>query len=457
LKTFAVITLLAGGTLCLLSGDTLSDAIDKTTIKASLRYYTLQRSYQELVEDDAGNFTVPHKYQKLSNAMGGFVGFESNLLENLSIGSTLYTSQPLFHNPLNEGGLQLLEDDQSGYSVLGEAFVKLEYEKTMLKVGRQLLSDYGFLSDLDIRMTPYTYEAAILENRDLEHITLRMAAVRGVKTLVSTTYVDFVNASKNLLIEEPVERNPIRGAYNPAYYDGDRNYIGPKENLYLVSLAYHSKEIDFEFWDYYSANFVNFIYATGSYAFQMADLTNTLGLQLVKQDNVGAQVAGSIDTYVYGAKLTSIYDNFTFTYTFNRVKYDENSLDGGTIIDMWGGSQIYNSIMYNGGDQGGTTSQMVTVKYDFLLYGVTIQLNAGKFDLPNKLTDAFAEMDNKEVDLIAIYQPDWNRKLQFKIEAAYIDFDTDYDFRTYEDIHGFNILHAYEDILDLRFIVNYTF
>jgi len=113
--------------------------------------------------------------------------------------------------------------------------------------------------------------------------------------------------------------------------------------------------------------------------------------------------------------------------------------------------------MYNGGDQGGTTSQMVTVKYDFLLYGVSIQLNAGKFDLPNKLTDAFADMDNKEVDLIAIYQPDWNRKLQFKIEAAYIDFDTDYDFRAYEEIHGFNILHAYEDILDLRFVVNYTF
>ena len=39
----------------------------------------------------------------------------------------------------------------------------------------------------------------------------------------------------------------------------------------------------------------------------------------------------------------------------------------------------------------------------------------------------------------------------------YVDFDTDYNFRAYEDLHGFDMLHAYDDILDLRFIVNYTF
>jgi hypothetical protein len=124
---------------------------------------------------------------------------------------------------------------------------------------------------------------------------------------------------------------------------------------------------------------------------------------------------------------------------------------------VWGGSQIYNSLMYNGGDQAGTISHTVTLKYDFPTYGMSMQVNAGKFDLPNKLTDAYADMNNKEVDLIAIYQPDWNKRLQFKIEAAYIDFDTDYDFKRYEELHGYNILHAYEDIVDLRLIVNYTF
>ncbi len=76
-----------------------------------------------------------------------------------------------------------------------------------------------------------------------------------------------------------------------------------------------------------------------------------------------------------------------------------------------------------------------------------MQLFAGRFDLPYKLTDIFADQDNSEYDLIVKYTPRWNKKLQFKIEVAYIDFDTDYNFRAYED------LHAYDDIWDLLSII----
>ncbi len=456
IKLSIAVGLFLGGSFCLSANETISSALAETTIKAQLRSYTLQRSYDELVENSAGIFDQQKKSQKISNALGGYFGFESGALYHFSIGSTFYTSQPIFHNPISEGGLQLLKDDQDGYSVLGEAFVKWKYNQTIVKVGRQLLSDYGFLSDNDIRMTPYTYEAAILENRDLENIVLRGAYVHGVKTFVSTSYVDFVNASKVLVRDETVGRNPLRGDYNPAYYD-ESNYIGPRKDLYLASAAYQNNKINFEFWNYYSSDFVNFIYVTGSYNFQIGDIANNLGAQLIKQDNVGAHVAGSIDTYVYGVMLTSVYDHFTFTYAFNKTKYDENSLDGGTIIDMWGANILYSGLMYNGSDQGGTTSNVISIKYDFASYGLSMQLFAGKFDLPNKLTDIFADQDNSEYDLIVKYTPRWNKKLQFKIEAAYIDFETDYNFRVYEDLHGFDVLHAYDDILDLRFIVNYTF
>lgn len=456
MKQSVVVALLLGGAICLTADEAISSALTEATIKAQLRYFTLQRSYDELVENPAGIFDLHDKSKKLSNTMGGYFGFESGTLYHFTVGATLYTSQPIFHNPANEGGLQLLKDNQDGYSVLGEAFLKWEYDQTIVKVGRQLLSDYGFLSDFDIRMTPYTYEAAILENRDLENITLRTAYVRGVKTFVSTTYVDFVNASKVLVREETVGRNPIRGDYNPAYYSNG-NYIGPKKDLYLVSAVYQDKNFNLEFWDYYSDDFVNFVYVTGSYIFQTGGVVNNLGAQLVKQDDVGAHVAGSIDTYLYGIKLTSTYDNLTFTYTFNNTKYDENSLDGGSIIDMWGGSMVYNSLMYNGSDQGGTTSNAASLQYSYIPYGLSILLGAGKFDLPNKITDIFADQDNVEYNIIVDYTPKWNKKLQFAIKAAYVDFDTNYNFRAYEDLHGFDMLHAYDDILDLRFIVNYTF
>ncbi len=457
MKLSVAISLFLSGSFCLSAGETLSAVFEGTSTKVQLRYYTMQRSYDELIEDAYGTFNTPHDYQKMSNAIGGYFGFETASFYYLSVGATLYTSQPIFHNSLDEGGLQLLKDDQDGYSVLGEAFIKWEYEQTIFKVGRQLLSDYGFLSDSDIRMTPYTYEAAILENRDLENIILRAGYVRGVKTMVSTDYVDFVNASKVLIREETIDRNPIRGDYNPAYYDGEGNYIGPRKDLYLISAIYQDQHINLEFWNYYSADFVNFIYATGSYNFQWGGTANNLGVQLIKQDDVGAHVVGTIDTYAYGAKLTSIYDNFTFTYAFNKIKYDENSLDGGSVIDMWGASLIYNGLIYNGSDQGGTISNSITLAYDYAPYGLNIMLLAGKFDLPNKITDIFADQNNYEYDIIVSYIPRWNRQVQFNIKVAYIDFDTNYNFRAYEDLHGFNMLHTYDDIVDLRFIVNYTF
>ncbi|BAF71846.1 OprD family outer membrane porin [Sulfurovum sp. NBC37-1] len=457
MRYMAIGGLLAGGAIFLSAGDTLSSAFEETVFKGQLRSYMMKRGYDELVEDSMGIFKVRHSSHKASNAIGGYFTFETGSFYHLSAGATFYTSQPLFHNPPSEGGLQLLKDDQSGYSVLGEAFVKWAYGETVLKVGRQRLNEYQFLSDNDIRMTPYTYEAVILENRDYENITLRAAIVSGVKTLVSTTYIDFVNASKDLLKEETVDRNPIRGDYNPAHYDSNGNYIGPPKNLYLASIAYKEKQTDLELWNYYVSDFVNFVYAVGSYTFQAGRFINSLGVQFVKQDDVGAHVAGSIDTYSYGAKLTSVYDTFTFTYAFNKTKYDENSLDGGSIIDMWGANQLYSGLMYNGADQGGTISNVITVEYDFPFYGLNFSLYAGKFDLPNKLTDIFADQDNHEYDMIIKYRPEWNKKLQFKIEAAYIDFDTNYDFRAYEDLHGFNFLHVYDDITDMRFIVNYSF
>ncbi len=457
MKQLIAVGSLCIGSLLLSAGDTLSEAFEGTKYKAQLRSYSFQRSYNELIEDSNGIFNVPHAYQKTSNTVGGYLGFETAPFYHFSIGATFYTSQPIFHNPKDEGGLQLLKDNQKGYSVLGEAYLKWEDEKTILKIGRQRLNNYGFLSDNDIRMTPYTYEAAVLEYKGFENITLRTAVVSGVKTMASTEYIDFVNASKDILKEQTIERKLIQGDYNAAYYDRQGNYIGPQKNLYLASVVYRDKQFNVQLWNYYVPDFINILYAMGSYTFQTGVFSNSAGAEFVKQDNTGEHVAGSIDTYAYDFMLKSTYDNFTLQYVFSKVKYDESSLDGGTIIDMWGGGMLYGGLIYNGADQGGSTGNSLSLGYDFASYDLNILLTAASFDLPDKITDVFADQDNYEYDLIFNYTPQWNKKFHFKVELMYVDFDTGYNFRAYEDLHGFNMLHAYEDITDVRFIVNYTF
>ena len=435
----------------------LENLIEAGSIRSQIRFFSMERDYKEFKENSEGDFKLPYYDKKASNAMGGYVGFVTGDYYGFSAGATLYTSQPIFHNPADEGGLVLLKRDQSGYSVLGEAYLQWHGGETLVKVGRQRLSQYGFLSDCDVRMTPYTYEAAIIENRDVEQTVLRAGAVRGVKTLNGTTFTDFVNASKNLLVENPIERNPIRGTYNPAYYDADRNYIGPRKNLYLASAVYSDTDYHAEIFDYYVPDFVNFLYVEGEYRFATASFHHEVLFMGIKQDDTGEHIAGTIDTWAYGIALHSHYGNLTLGTAFTKVKYDENSLDGGTIIDTWGNNPLYNSLYYNGGDQAGTNAYSVSGAYLFASEDVKVSFTAGFFDLPNKLTDLYADQDNREYDLVLTYSPKWNRHLQFELVGIYVDFDTDYDYRAYEDAHGYQVMHMYDNISDIRFIANYTF
>ena len=432
------------------SNNSLSQYVD---IEASLRYYSMLRKYDEFL-DDATN---PYLKQRSSNAIGGSLGLKTKPFHHWSLGATFYTSQPIFNNPKEEGGLKLLKDDQSCYSVVGEAYVAYQDRYNLFKIGRQKLTAYRFLADSDVRMTPYTYEAVVAENRKVKDTVFRAAVVRGVKSVASTEYIDFINASKDLLKEQTIKRNPIRGDYDPNNYDADGNYIGPRENLYLASMVYDNKKIAFEGWDYLVPDFVNFVYSTASYTFDYESFHNSLSLQYLKQNDVGDHVAGNINTYAYGLQFYSRYDNFHFTYSFNAVKYDENSLDGGTIIDAWGNDLLYGGLFYNGADQAGTIANTIMLSYDFKTYPFKIFASAGIYDLPDNMNDLFAEQDNREYDFVIHYLPRWNKNLTSKVEIIYVDFDTNYDFKAYEDLHGYDLLHTYDTILDMRFIVNYTF
>jgi hypothetical protein len=417
----------------------------------------MQRDYDKLTTDTQGDYTLQDRYKKSSNAIGGRLGLVTAPYRGVTAGVTFYTSQPIFRNPPDQGGLLLLEDDQQGFTVLGEANLAWSGYGTLLKVGRQRLSEYRFLSDTDIRMVPYTYEAAIVENRSLSNVTFRAAIVRGVKTLVSTTFTDFITASDNLLIEPKAGPDPLRGDYPPEYFDPQNGYIGPKENLYLASFVYDDKHYTFEAWDYYVPHFVNFAYVETSARVDTGAIRHRVSLQGIKQNDAGEHWAGTIDTWEFGIQYQLHYDKWILTAAYTRVKYDENSLDGGTIIDSWGSNQIYNSYYYNDADEGGTIANGIMLSYQFSGIDLTAEAIFADIDIPNDPTKLFVDQDNREYDFVLTYRPDWSRQLEIKAVVSYIDFDTGYDYRLYETIHGYPFSRTYDSILDTRFIVNYTF
>jgi hypothetical protein len=121
------------------------------------------------------NRDLPTKTQEAWAAGGWLWGRTGYWRDFLSFGGTVYASLPLYA-PNNHDGTLMLKPGQDGYGVLGEAYAKLKLSDQVLTLYRQrigenpqkaegvraLQTDLNYLGSRDIRMTPLSYEAAML-------------------------------------------------------------------------------------------------------------------------------------------------------------------------------------------------------------------------------------------------------------------------------------------------------
>ena len=85
-------------------------------------------------------------------------------LDHVAFGATVYTSNPIYA-PDDRDGTLLLAPGQNGYTVLGELYTELRIVKDLgITVGAKGY-DTPFINRNDNRMTPNTFEAAVLQGR----------------------------------------------------------------------------------------------------------------------------------------------------------------------------------------------------------------------------------------------------------------------------------------------------
>src|SRR6266480_8024985 len=110
--------------------------------------------------------------EKQAWAIGGWAGFKTGyFLDHIAFGVTGYTSQPLYA-PDDRDGTTLLQPGQEGYTVLGEAYADIKIVDGLnLNIGRKGY-DTPFINRNDVRMTPNTFEAIVLQGKvDLDEPT----------------------------------------------------------------------------------------------------------------------------------------------------------------------------------------------------------------------------------------------------------------------------------------------
>src|SRR4051794_4615063 len=166
-------------------------ALEDTKFEFNLRTFFLDRNKFDGIESEAW-------------AIGGWAGLKTGyFLDHIAFGLTGYTSLPLYA-PDSRDGTLLLKPGQEGYAVLGEAYADIRIiEGLNLTVGRKGY-DTPFINRNDVRMTPNTFEAIVLQGK----IEL------GPATVMSQDNKD----GKDVAVAVPVKDRPTL-KYGIGYFD----------------------------------------------------------------------------------------------------------------------------------------------------------------------------------------------------------------------------------------------
>ena len=397
-----------GGLLCLIAvllgpaaGVAAQDgpwsSLGQGELKIKLRSFYMDRDYNDKPDESAW-------------AMGGELAYVTRPWHGLSLGASLYTSQPFFYAPLDREGTDLLTGSQTGYAVLGQAYIQADHGGFQATLGRQLM-DNPLLNPFDFRMTPVTFQALSLAYTQ-GGLSLNLAQVQGYKSWNDTTF-------------QPMSRAPGLG--------------GGDEPVTLGGVMYEWGSHRVQAWDYYCHEFMNSLYVQADGAWDLArDWRLEAALQVMAQQDVGQARAGGFRALQSGLKGALAWRQTTLTLAYT------DTADGHDMVNPWAAWPGFTTIMELGNNKAGQRTWLFRLGADLAQYGVP-GLEATLTHTRAMVPDGrnFAKPDQVEVDLDLKYRFSGPLKpLWVRLRAAYVDQDV--------TIGG-------DTFTDLRFIVSYDF
>ncbi len=317
----------------------------------------------------------------LAWALGGSVEYRSGLWrDRVGLGATFYTSQPLYA-PTEKPGSGLLAPVQDGYSVLGESYLLARpFGTSYLKLWRQGLQ-LPYINEDDVRMTPKTFEAYVLFDKDSKRFNYILGYVDKMKNQTETTWQAMSDAAGAAGSNRGVS---VLGAL---FKLGERARVGAINQ--------------------YGHDTFNTLYIESGGS---TDLGGDQGLQLhgslqyTNQASVGQALIGSFNTWQVGAKVDigSEQQKLTLAYT--------DTGDGAAIQTPWGGTPSYNSVIVEDFDRAAERAWRIGAAFDlsrFGLAGVSGFVNYVAGDSPDRGRNASPDQD--ELDLTLDWKPKGGR------------------------------------------------
>lgn len=347
-------------------------------------------------------------------ALGGSISYESGQLFKLvSVGGEVFTSQKLY-GPEDKDGTLLLRPGQEGFTVLGRAYGKFNYEnKLEITVYRQYI-DSPYVNKQDNRMVPNTFEAYGLRG-DFDTIRFGGGYISKIKRQNSDKFVPMsqIGGIKNL-----------------------------DNGMFILGAGYYPiEEFSIGGVNYFVEDVINIFYAESYFVKSMASGVGVkLSLQYTDQRSVGDDLLGSdFNTWVWGGQIATSYLNTIFRAAFSTTSNDRR------IISPYGGYPGYISLIVKDFNRAGEKA---------FLFGLS---HASKIDILEGLSfftnyafgynavdedDGQSLPNQREFDITVDYKPESLsvRGLWLRFRYANVDITGDKD-----------------SVNDLRVILNYNF
>ena len=321
------------------------------------------------------------------------------------IGIGGYTTQPLATGR-DSGGTGLLRNNGDGFSVLGQAWVKLRVEPATATLFRQEI-DLPFINSDDTRMIPNLFEAYRVDVEPVDIFRFGFAYVTREK---SKTSAEFRPMSEVAGGPGGIDRGTSVAGF----------LLGKKDETYIGAI----NELT---WDLF-----NIAYAEAARTWKFSEDFQLRGeTQFIDQQSVGNALVGRFATQLYGGSVIASYRSAVLSFSFT------STADGAKILRPFGGPPAFNSLMISDFDGAGENAFGAGLSYNFErigLRGVKLFADYAHGELP-------ADRHEDEIDFTGDYRIDEGPLKNFWLRLRY----------------AHNWESNQPDTDDFRVIVNYTF
>jgi outer membrane porin, OprD family len=307
--------------------------------------------------------------EKQAWAIGGWLGVKTGyFLDHIAFGATVYTSNPIYA-PDDRDGTLLLAPGQNGYTVLGEFYAELRIVKDVgITVGAKGY-DTPFINRNDVRMTPNTFEAIVLQGRT------KLAGSSDDAT-VTADGIGLSKDGKEVAVPAPTPADDVASIkYGLGYFykikeRNDSEFVSMsvdagaqvERGVWAAGALYEKGKFSIGAIEYYCDDIINIAYGESKLEVPLADDWKLkFAGQYVDQGSVGANLlqGHSFSGHQFGVKVDLPVRKALFTAAFTHAWGTAN------LQNPWSGYPGYTSVQVQDFNRAGESAFLLRAGYDF--------------------------------------------------------------------------------------------